>query len=200
MLSASLILWILIFLCSCEYKEVQAQLATLLGLHGMNSGISVTSIASFAANTNTETAYKQFCKELYRIGVTEDIIQQEKDKILEILRSQGMVTSSQIGKKDGGDKDQKLEMAYKEYCKDLYRIGFTDDMIQKDKILGILRSRGVASSQAGGSSNIGDKGQVLEAILTYAQSLTYEQIVILTQRLCLHLGLALGLSMKLSCA
>ena len=201
-LSVSLILWILIYLSSCEYKEVQAQLATLLGLHRINSGISVTSIASFAANTNTETAYKNLCKELCQIGVTEDMIRQKEDKILEILRSQDMVTSSQIGDRDIGDRDignedQVLEMAYTEYCKDLYRIGFTDDMIlqQKDKILGILRSRGVVSSQTCGSSNIGDKdigdkGQLLQAnhpLLTYIWPLTYKQ-VILVQRSCLHLG------------
>ena len=130
--------------------EVQAQLSALLGLHGTaNSGMSITSIASFAANTDPETAYQQFCDGLYRIGVAKDMVQQNKDKILEILRSQGMVTTIQIGGSESiEDKDQVLEAAYEEYCKDLYRIGFTDDMIlqQKDRILGILRSRGMDTS------------------------------------------------------
>ena len=155
---------ILIFLSSCKYLEVQAQLASLLGLHGTaNPGIPITSIVSLSANT-TETAYKQFCDDLYRIGVTEDTVRQKEDEILEILRSQGMVSSSQIGDRGIGGKDHVLEAAYKSYCEDLYRMGFTDDMILplKDQILGILRSRGmVARSNTGGS--IEDKGQFLEA-------------------------------------
>ena len=133
-------------------------MAALLGFH---SGISVTSIASFAANSNTEMAYKHFCKDLYRIGVTEDIVQQKGDEILEILRSQGMVApSSQIGGSDIEEKDQVLEVAYKEYCKNLYKIGFTDKMIlqQKDEILGILRSRGMVASSNTRGSNIRDEG------------------------------------------
>ena len=142
-------------LSSYEYKEVQEQLAALLSFH---SRISVSAIASFAANSNTEMAYMQFCKDLYRIGVTEDIVQQKGDKILAILRSQRMVASSQIGDSDIGDKDQILEKAYKKYCNNLYKIGFTDKMIlqQKDEILGILRSQGmVASSKTSGSNTRG---------------------------------------------
>ena len=159
----------MIFLSSCEYNEVQAQLAALLRLHSINSGISITSIASFAANTNSETAYKHFCNELYRVGATEDIVREKEDKILEILTSQSMVASSQIdgsgGQDQDQDQDQVLEMAYKEFCDNLHSIGVTEDMIlPKAKILEILRSRGVgASSQTGGSSNIGDGGQLLEA-------------------------------------
>ena len=109
------------------------------------------------------------------------MIRQKGDKILEILTSQGMVTSSQIGGSSGsdagdkhtgdentGDEDPVLETAYKEYCKDLYSIGVTEDMIRQNegKIRDILRSRGmVASNNAGGSnaggSNIGDRGQLL---------------------------------------
>ena len=147
--------------------EVQAQLSALLGLHGIaNSIVSISSIASFAANfaanTNAEKAYKQFRDQLYRIGVAKDVVQQNKDKILKILRSQGMVARSQIAKSQiGGSgiggKDRALEAAYKEYCKDLYRIGFTDNMIlqQKDEILRILRSRGMVASS---KISIKDKG------------------------------------------
>ena len=132
--------------------EVQAQLGALLGLHG--TGMSITSITSFTTNTNTKTAYKKFCDDLYRIGVAKDLAQQKKDQILKILRSQGMVASSPISGSGIGGKDQALEAAYKEYCKDLYRLGFTDNMIlqQKDEILRILRSR--ASSKI----RIKDKG------------------------------------------
>ena len=136
-------------------------MTALLGLYSTNSTIPVTSIAAFAANTNTETAYKQLCKDLYRVGVTEDMIQQTKKGILKILRSQGMVASQGTGGCEPDDEDQALEVAYKEFCKDLYRIGVTEGMIQKIKgdILEILRSRGIASS----SNNSGGKGQRLEA-------------------------------------
>ena len=136
-------------------------MAALLGL-GTNS---VTSIAAFAATANTETAFEQFCKELYQIGATEDMIRQKEDKILEILSSQGMAASSQIGDddtgdKDTGDKDPVLEAAYEEYCKDLYRIGVTEGLIRQKEgeIREILRSRGMVTS-----SNTGDKGQFLQA-------------------------------------
>ena len=143
-------------------------MAALLGLHGTNSGIPISSIASFAANTNTntETAYKRFCKDLLHTGVTEAMIQQKEDKILEILRSQGMVAESRIGCSDIGDlQDQVLEMAYKVFLENLYQIGATEDMIlPKAKILEVLRSRGVvASSQTGSSSKIEDNGQLSEA-------------------------------------
>ena len=123
-------------------------MATLLGLHGTaNSRISIASIASLTTNT-TETAYKQFYNDLYRIGVTEDMVRQKEDEILEILRSQGMVASSHIG--DSG-KDHVLEAAYKDYCKVLYRMGFTTNMIlrEKDEILRILRSRGMVARSYG---------------------------------------------------
>ena len=41
-------------------------------------------------------AYKQFCRVLYQIGETEDIVPQNKNEILKILRAQGMYASSQI--------------------------------------------------------------------------------------------------------
>ena len=71
-----------------------------------------------------------------------------------------MAASSQLKGSKVGDQDQELEMAYKKICKNLHRIGATEDMLlPKAKILEILRSRGVvASSRTGGDSNTGDKG------------------------------------------
>lgn len=91
---------------SCEYIEVQAQLAAVLGLHSTRSRVSVASIASFAANINTQTAYKQFCRDLYQIGVTEDMICRKENEILEILGSQGMVARSRMGGSNAGDQGQ----------------------------------------------------------------------------------------------
>ena len=156
---------------SCEYTEVQAKLTDLLGLHGTKSRISVTSIASFAASTKTDTdiAYRQFCKDLEGFGIREDVIHQKGDQILEILESQGMVSS---GEPDGNDiedeVDEVLETAYKNYCDGLYQLGFTEALIPpKDEILKILKSQGIVSS-----SNLGDKGQLLVPFWHF-QPLTY---------------------------
>ena len=156
------------FLSSCEYAAVQAQLATLLGL-GTNSEsrIPVTPIAAFAANadTATETASKQFCEYLHqKIGVTEDIIRQKKDKILQILRSQSMIARSQTGGSKVGDQDrildQILETAYKEFYDNLSRLGVTVGMLPpKDNVLKVLRSRGVAASSESSGRSTEDNGQ-----------------------------------------
>ena len=147
--SASLILWILIPLFSCQYTEVQVQLAALLDLDGTTSKISIASIASL------EMAYKQFCNDLSQIGVTEDVIRRKGDRILEILKSQGIIASSRTG---SSDKDQVPETAYHEYCKHLYKIGFTEDLIPpKARILEILRSRSVNASSQSGDRNTKDE-------------------------------------------
>lgn len=85
---------VLIFASSCDYIEIQAQLANVLGLH-TSSGISVTSIASFTANTDdTQAAYDNFCQDMYQIGVTEDTMHQRKNEILGILIPRGLVATS----------------------------------------------------------------------------------------------------------
>ena len=43
-----------------------------------------------------EAAYKQFCNDLCQMGVTE-ALQPPRDEILKILRSRGIVSSSQTG-------------------------------------------------------------------------------------------------------
>ena len=72
-------------------------MTSILGLHRTGSKISVTTIASFAASTNARDAYKQFCRNLYQIGVTEDELRQKENEILEILRPQSILTSTQTG-------------------------------------------------------------------------------------------------------
>ena len=143
---------------------VQAQLAALLDPNGTNLRIPVTAIASFAANadTDTETAYKQFRKYLYlKTGATKDIIQQKEDEILQILRCQGMVASSQIGGKVEDqdrilDLNRILEQTCKEFYENLYQRGIAEDMLPpQDDILRILRSRGIVASS---SRKAEDKG------------------------------------------
>ena len=76
-------------------------MAAILGLHHTSSRISITSIASFSANnTDAEAAYRQFCNDLYQIGVTEDTFSQKEDEILDALKSQEMmVAGNQISGK-----------------------------------------------------------------------------------------------------
>ena len=75
---------------------MQAQLTAVLGLHRTSSKVSVISIASFVKDADTRRAYRQFCKNLHQIGVTEDMIRQKENEILEILISQSTAASSQI--------------------------------------------------------------------------------------------------------
>ena len=71
-------------------------MAVILDLHHTGSSISLTSIASFTANTDTQVAYREFCKYLHHIGVTEDMIDQKENEILDALRSQEVVTTKQF--------------------------------------------------------------------------------------------------------
>ena len=87
-------------------------MAAVLGLPHTNSRVSITSISSFAANLNTQMAYKQFFKVLHQIGVTEDTIHQKEDEILKILKSQGMVASNQIDGSHTGSHGQLLEAGH----------------------------------------------------------------------------------------
>ena len=176
---------------------VQAQLGALLGPHGTNSesNIPVTPIASFAANADSEAAYKQFCNDLYQLGITEDIMRQKEDKIREILKSQGMIASSRIGGNKVGDhdrKDRKLETAYKEFCEGMYQLGATEDMLPpRDKILRMLRSRGVVASSQSDGGNTEDKGQSGCSLFISVQLLTCN-LQVVQRLLCLHLGRVLS--------
>ena len=120
------------------------------------------------------------------------MVREKEDKILEILRSQGMV-SSQIAVNNIREEDQVLEAAYKQFCGELLQIGVTEDLIlPKYKVLGILKSRVKATSRQSDGGNIGDKGKLYGSLVIYLQLLTYKQLVTLVQRLCLPLGRALN--------
>ena len=81
------------FYLSCEFLEVQARLTDVLGLHRTSSRVSIDSITSFAGSINTKKAYKSFCKDLYQIGVTPEMISQKKREILNIFKPQNTVIS-----------------------------------------------------------------------------------------------------------
>ena len=68
----------------------------VLGLHRTNSRVSIDSINSFAGSINTKKAYKRFCKGLFEIGVTADMIRQKEGEIRDIFKPQNTTTSGQI--------------------------------------------------------------------------------------------------------
>ena len=80
---------------------MQARLTDVLGLHRTSSRVSIESITSFAGSVNTKKAYKRFCKNLFQIGVTSEMISQKEKEILDIFNTQSVATSSQIS--DSGD-------------------------------------------------------------------------------------------------
>ena len=83
---------------------MQARLTDVLGLHRTNSRVSIDSITSFAGSINTKKAYKEFCKNLFKIGVTSEMIKEKENEILNIFNT-GNTTSSQI---DDGVQSQLL--------------------------------------------------------------------------------------------
>ena len=67
---------------SCEshkLDEIQARLTDVLGLHSTNTR---DSIVSFSGSINTKKAYKKFCKGLFEIGVTAEMISQKEGEIV----------------------------------------------------------------------------------------------------------------------
>lgn len=75
---------------------MQAQLNNLFCLHRTDSRVSINSVTSFAGSINTRKAFKEFCKDLYNIGVTAEVIRQKKEDILNIFKSQDTAIASQI--------------------------------------------------------------------------------------------------------
>ena len=73
----------LISLYSCDSDKIQARLDSVLGLRRT---ISRDSIVSFAGSINTKKAYKKFCKGLFEIGVTAEMISQKEKEIQAIFK------------------------------------------------------------------------------------------------------------------
>ena len=61
----------------------------VLGLHRTSTRVSIDSVASFAGSGNTKKAYKKFCRYLFQIGVTSEMISQKEAEILDIFKLQG---------------------------------------------------------------------------------------------------------------
>ena len=84
--------FMLISLYSCKLDAMQAQLSSALGLRRT---MSRDSIVSFAGSINTKKAYKKFCKGLFNIGVTAEMIGQKEKEIQDIFKTQHPGASSQ---------------------------------------------------------------------------------------------------------
>ena len=83
---------------SCESREIREMQEQLLGLHRTTSRSSIISFSSLAGSINTKMAYKSFCKKLFQMGVTSEMIAQNEGDILNMLnRPQDTATS------DGGN-------------------------------------------------------------------------------------------------
>ena len=76
--------------------EMQGRIADAVGLHRTNSRASLDSITSFAGSINTKKAYKKFCKGLFQIGVTPEMISQNEAAIHNIFNPQNTASSSQV--------------------------------------------------------------------------------------------------------
>ena len=74
--------------------KIQARLDSVLGLHRT---MSRDSVVSFAGSINTKKAYKKFCKGLFNIGVTADMISQKEKEIQDIFKTQHSAASNQMG-------------------------------------------------------------------------------------------------------
>ena len=56
------------------------------GLRRKHSALSLRSVASFAPSVKTKDAMKQLCRDLYRVGITADIIRDRKDQAVAAFR------------------------------------------------------------------------------------------------------------------
>ena len=84
---------------------MQDQIAGVLGLHRPASRSSVT---SFAGSINTKKAYKRFCKNLFQMGVTPEMIAQKEGDILNIFNEPQDTAASD----DSAGQSQVLDVSY----------------------------------------------------------------------------------------
>lgn len=85
---------------------MQGQLNDILGLHRTASRVSMDSITSFAGSVNFKKAYKKFCKNLFQVGVTAEMINQKEREILNIFKSNSSAISLLIPDDPNADQSQ----------------------------------------------------------------------------------------------
>ena len=87
---------------------MQARLDNALGLRRTTSK---DSIVSFAGSINTKKVYKKFCKDLFEIGVTADMISQKGKEIQDIFKPQHPDASNQTDDSTIVDQSQLPEIS-----------------------------------------------------------------------------------------
>lgn len=90
---------------------MQARLTNVLGLHRTTPRDSTDSVASFAGSIDTQKAFKKFCKTLYQIGVTKEIISEKESEILNILKPPNIAISGQIDDSNIVDPSELLPVS-----------------------------------------------------------------------------------------
>ena len=70
--------------------------------------MSIDSITSFAGSINTKKAYKKFCKGLYQVRVTSEMISEKEKEIFDIFKSQDIATTSGIDNSAIENQSQSL--------------------------------------------------------------------------------------------
>ena len=78
----------------------------VLGLHHSSTRVSIDSVASFAGSVNNKKAYKKFCRNLFQIGVTSEMIRQKEAEILDIFKHQGTTIRGQADNGNIADQGQ----------------------------------------------------------------------------------------------
>ena len=97
---------------SCETREIREMQEQILGLGlGLHRTTSRSSITSFAGSIRTKMAYKRFCKNLFQMGVTSEIIAQKEGDILNML-NQPQDTAISGGGNSSGNSAQLITVSY----------------------------------------------------------------------------------------
>ena len=92
----------------------------ILGLHRTTSRSSIISFSSLAGSTNTKMAYKSFCKKLFQMGVTSEVITQKEGEILNIL-NQPQDTATSDERNDSGSGSTQLPKVSYSFPEVVYR-------------------------------------------------------------------------------
>ena len=87
--------------------KIQAQLDSVFGLR---PPMLRDSVVSFAGSINTKQAYKKFCKGLFNIGVTAEMLSQKEGEIQAIFKPQHPAASSQTDDSTFVDSNQLPEV------------------------------------------------------------------------------------------
>ena len=85
----------------------------ILGLHRPTSRSSgISSASSFAGSIKTKTAYQRFCKNLFQMGITSEMIAQKEGDILNMLNQPQDIATSDGGNGSGNSAQLLVTVSY----------------------------------------------------------------------------------------